>query len=1092
MPNPEVAIIIRGIDRATGAFKSISKAGTTAFKRIGQASAVAAAALAGVGVAYGALIQSGIQYNAQMERYQATLETTMKSQSKAVEQLVWARKFAAETPFQIPEIVEATVRLETYGLRSREVLKTIGDMAAIMGKPLMQAIEAIADAQTGEMERLKEFGITKRMLIREGMKVTSREQISDFKQMNDVLFRLMETRFAGGMQKMMVGFTGMVSNLRDAWSSILGELAQPMFEAVKAELKTLLDWIAKIQTEGRLGRILTDWGEAGRRAFLLISSALKAVGPELLKAIQNAGQAVNEFIGSLKPESIKRFAKSVGDFTKTVITFTGEVVKTAYELKLLIAAFAGLVIISKIAVSVLAFSKAIIAAKAVVVKFAAAHTSLMAAMGPVGAALVAGGAIFMAIKSYRDSVKEAREETEKLRKEFIQMRIDKLTAEVKSGAEKWKVLTDEISKYQRWLRMAEVGQWKMGQALLAGTITQKEYNQFIEDSNINIEMHKRKIAALERERRKYIKAIQDEVAAAKEAREAPPAPPPEAVVSPEIIQLRTDLNRELEKLTLDEIQFEKNEVERWYAEKKELAKDDEQALRKLAEIREAKLLAIDKRVQQEIQKNVEERRKEIQTQQEERVKAHFDATTELLRLQGKETLVAERMAFKRARDIFEQTRDAVLANQVYQAELQKMRDQEAINVKAKEQEKWGIKEELRVKTLQAEGREREAALAMLDKEIVEWSRRGAAFVDLEAFQRTERARINAEFDEKERAEQRKKIEQIRQSELQLKNEITSGRMDQFQQAIFQMEQEAAKYKEMGIQKSLIDEWKAAQTLAIKEEEARRILDMETQNLNQMKAAYQTYANLVLNIGEAIFSQQEGGWLRALASLTRFGAKVLSTYLMRRAQEKLQDKAQAETHAKWLRYHAEKMAALAAEYQAMAAARLAMGDIAGALAAQKAVVGYVAAGASDLALAAKAEAEAVKLGLEARKEMVAAVAAQAAGEIAVSEIERRARTQQEAAREQQRLQQEREAELRAIQPSQAITAAQERMEQVQAQPEIRREAPMMRVIAAPQQVNIYQTVYIDGWVNTADEAHLRKLATDILPYNEEVQKTFRSA
>ncbi|MDK4675262.1 hypothetical protein QG061_10000, partial [Kingella kingae] len=36
---------------------------------------------------------------------------------------------------------------------------TLGDTAAGMGKPLMQTVEAIADAMTGQNERLKEFGI---------------------------------------------------------------------------------------------------------------------------------------------------------------------------------------------------------------------------------------------------------------------------------------------------------------------------------------------------------------------------------------------------------------------------------------------------------------------------------------------------------------------------------------------------------------------------------------------------------------------------------------------------------------------------------------------------------------------------------------------------------------------------------------------------------------------------------------------------------------------------------------------------------------------------------------------------------------------
>lgn len=103
----------------------------------------------GVQDAFSAIGTATIGANANMETYENTLTTVLKSHDKAKETLQWAEKFAASTPFEIPEIVEATTRLSAYGLKAQDVLGATGDMAAVMGKPLMQAVEAIADAQTG-------------------------------------------------------------------------------------------------------------------------------------------------------------------------------------------------------------------------------------------------------------------------------------------------------------------------------------------------------------------------------------------------------------------------------------------------------------------------------------------------------------------------------------------------------------------------------------------------------------------------------------------------------------------------------------------------------------------------------------------------------------------------------------------------------------------------------------------------------------------------------------------------------------------------------------------------------------------------------
>jgi len=125
-----------------------------------KTSSVAAGVVGGLAIfqtvqqTFAGLGKATIGANANMEQYRNTLATVLKSWEKADQTLAWVEKFAAKTPFEIPELVEATARLETYGITAKDTLTDIGNMASVMGKPLMQAVEAVADAQTGELERL--------------------------------------------------------------------------------------------------------------------------------------------------------------------------------------------------------------------------------------------------------------------------------------------------------------------------------------------------------------------------------------------------------------------------------------------------------------------------------------------------------------------------------------------------------------------------------------------------------------------------------------------------------------------------------------------------------------------------------------------------------------------------------------------------------------------------------------------------------------------------------------------------------------------------------------------------------------------------
>ena len=189
-------------------------------------------------IAAGITIKASIDGASSMEQFSNTLETVLKDPNKARKKLAWANRFANKTPFESQEVVEGMTKLQSYGIEGDRILKTtnrtylemIGDMASGMGKSFDQAIEAVADARTGELERLKEFGITKNMIDdfgkSQGIEIfNNKGQIKDMELFNKTLFEMMNSRFGGAMEKQAKTFKGGLSTISGAFKSGLATLA---------------------------------------------------------------------------------------------------------------------------------------------------------------------------------------------------------------------------------------------------------------------------------------------------------------------------------------------------------------------------------------------------------------------------------------------------------------------------------------------------------------------------------------------------------------------------------------------------------------------------------------------------------------------------------------------------------------------------------------------------------------------------------------------------------------------------------------------------------------------------------------------------
>jgi hypothetical protein len=198
----------------------------------------------------------------QFEKFQSTLTTTEGSAAAAKDAMKWVENFAVTTPYELDQVMDAFVQLRAYGLDpTNGLLMRLGDTSAAMGKPLMQSVEAIADAVNGENERLKEFGITAskaRGMItyqytdQKGVTRYAEAAADDKAAIQATLMEIM-SKFDGSMVNMSKTFDGMVSNVLDIWSKFQRAImASGVFDWMKGKLSLLLETLNIWEEDGRL------------------------------------------------------------------------------------------------------------------------------------------------------------------------------------------------------------------------------------------------------------------------------------------------------------------------------------------------------------------------------------------------------------------------------------------------------------------------------------------------------------------------------------------------------------------------------------------------------------------------------------------------------------------------------------------------------------------------------------------------------------------------------------------------------------------------------------------------------------------------
>ena len=171
-----------------------------------------------------------VEVNREFGILKAGLETATGSLNGANEAFGALQQFAQQTPYDLAQAVDGFTKLVNLGLTPSEAaLKSYGDTSAALGKDLNQMIEAVADAATGEFERLKEFGIKAKNngdTIAFTFKGVTESVKNNSSEIENYLIKLGQVNFDGAMQKRMDSLDGAISNLGDSWDALFYNIGQ--------------------------------------------------------------------------------------------------------------------------------------------------------------------------------------------------------------------------------------------------------------------------------------------------------------------------------------------------------------------------------------------------------------------------------------------------------------------------------------------------------------------------------------------------------------------------------------------------------------------------------------------------------------------------------------------------------------------------------------------------------------------------------------------------------------------------------------------------------------------------------------------------
>lgn len=259
------------------AFSGVASAGKAAFASIAAAMPMlgAAGGIGGIGAAIAVTMKS-ISSAANMEGLETSFAPLLGGADKAEARIAELSQFAANTPFELPEVAKASRVLEVLtkgALSTGSGLTLVGDVAATTQQPFEELALWIGRLYDGlqsrrpvgeAMARLQELGVVSGD-VRSRIEAMQ-EAGADGDEVWSVAAGAMG-KFSEAMDAQSQTWNGKLSNLKDSIGMAMAKFGEPIMDA----LKPYLESAAKMATS--LGQRAVEFGQKIAESIKFVSAA---------------------------------------------------------------------------------------------------------------------------------------------------------------------------------------------------------------------------------------------------------------------------------------------------------------------------------------------------------------------------------------------------------------------------------------------------------------------------------------------------------------------------------------------------------------------------------------------------------------------------------------------------------------------------------------------------------------------------------------------------------------------------------------------------------------------------------------------------
>lgn len=226
----------------------------------------AATLISGAGIVsfFTGAIREGVRYNATIEQQSSAFETLLGSADRARERIAALVDFAAKTPFELPEIVNASKLLQSFtknALSTGDGLRLVGDAAAAVGAPIgavamwMGRLYAALQqgAPLGEpIQNLTQLGLISGKARGELFKLQGQAQTTS------EVMEVMRNAFgftSGAMERQAGTLNGLLSTMHDSLAALYGAATKGLAERLKSIARAISDLSANTAVIGLFSQI---------------------------------------------------------------------------------------------------------------------------------------------------------------------------------------------------------------------------------------------------------------------------------------------------------------------------------------------------------------------------------------------------------------------------------------------------------------------------------------------------------------------------------------------------------------------------------------------------------------------------------------------------------------------------------------------------------------------------------------------------------------------------------------------------------------------------------------------------------------------